>query len=280
MIARLQNLTYSYPGTETPALSGIDLAIEAGEVVGVIGASQSGKSSLCYVLSGMIPHFYKGELLGDAALLGSDLRTNSLPGLAGRVGLVLQNAFNQISGARFTVREELAFGLENLGLARSEIQERVAGGLTQFELDELAERSPFTLSGGQQQRVAIAAIWVMQPELLVLDEPTSQLDPASTRKIFELLRGLVKAGNSTVVIATHKLEWLAESADRVVALAGGRIVAAGPPGAVLSNGELSAQGVGLTGYTQAGLLAQADGFKKNKTAPVTLAQARAFFERQ
>jgi energy-coupling factor transporter ATP-binding protein EcfA2 len=193
---------------------------------------------------------------------------------------VLQNAFNQISGARFTVREELAFGLENLGLARSEIQERVAGGLTQFELDELAERSPFTLSGGQQQRVAIAAIWVMQPELLVLDEPTSQLDPASTRKIFELLRGLVKAGNSTVVIATHKLEWLAESADRVVALAGGRIVAAGPPGAVLSNGELSAQGVGLTGYTQAGLLAQADGFKKNKTAPVTLAQARAFFERQ
>jgi len=278
MIARLDAITYNYPRGAVPALRELSLEIPESQLLGLVGPSKAGKSTLCYLLAGMVPHFYKGDLQGGARILDQDLRATSLAQLAGQVGLVVQNSFNQISGARFTVRDELAFGLENLGVPHDEMARRVDQVLDDFELTNLAERSPYALSGGQQQRVAIAAILVMQPRLLVLDEPTSQLDPASTREVFDLIDRLVENGGTTVVLATHKLERLAAVADRVVALADGRIFAEGTPQEVLTDPRLAEHGIDLTAYTQAAQLAQADGAGAALPLPITLAEAEAFFK--
>ncbi len=139
------------------------------------------------------------------------------------VGLVFQNPFNQISGAKYSVYEEVAFGLENLGVAREEIRSRVDQALILTGIDGLADRSPYSLSGGQQQRVALTSILVMQPKILVLDEPTSQMDPIGTREVFGVIRSLTERG-MTVVMAEHKIEWVAQFADRVVALYEGKVI--------------------------------------------------------
>jgi energy-coupling factor transporter ATP-binding protein EcfA2 len=279
MIAALKAVSYAYPRAARPSLQNISLDIPRGQLLGIIGPSKAGKSTLCYLLAGMIPHFYRGMLDGDVRILDEDLRETSLATLAGRVGLVVQNPFNQISGARFTVRDELAFGLENLGLLRDEMLARVEQTLSGFELTDLAERSPYTLSGGQQQRVAIASIVIMQPELLILDEPTSQLDPASTREIFALIHALVERRNTTVVLATHKLEWLAGVADQVVALADGAIIAHGSPREVLTDTGLAARGIGLTAFTETAQLAGTTGVNTTDPLPITLDEAVSFFSR-
>ena len=277
MIA-LQNLTYTYPGETSPALHEIDLHIPRGQFCGIIGANGAGKSTLCYTVAGFIPHFFRGKLDGDATVSGREIPNTPLAELAGEVGLVFQNPFNQISGARFTIREEVAFGLENMGVPQAEMATRVDEVLEITDLSELAERSPYALSGGQQQRLAIASMVVMRPKVLVLDEPTSQLDPAGTIDVFSTLRALVADGETTVVMAEHKLEWLAAFADRVIALSEGKIVADGPPREVLTGRMLEEHGIGHTRYTQAAHLAQARNLVDEKQAmPVTLDQAVEFF---
>jgi energy-coupling factor transporter ATP-binding protein EcfA2 len=274
----VHDLTYRYPGQSRPALLDVNLDVPAGQFCAVVGANAAGKSTLCYALTGFVPHFYRGKLQGTISVAGRDLLQTPLGELAGEIGLVFQNPFNQITGARFTVREEVAFGLENLGLPREEILSRVDEALALTGLADVADRSPYALSGGQQQRLAIASMAVMRPRVLVLDEPTSQLDPVGTREVFAALSALAAAGDTTVVLAEHKLEWLAAFAQRVVALSGGQIVADGPPREVLTSPEMEGCGVGQTRYTQAARVAQRDGLvPADKPLPVTLGQAIDFF---
>ena len=139
------------------------------------------------------------------------------------VGLAFQNPFNQISGAKYTVFEELAFGLENIGIPREEMKARVQDAMKLTGISDLADRSPYSLSGGQQQRVALTSILVMQPKVLVLDEPTSQMDPIGTREVFGVIRTMAERG-MTVILVEHKVEWIAQFADRVIALKDGQIL--------------------------------------------------------
>ncbi len=274
----VKNFTYTYPAVEQPALCDINLEVGEGQFLGVIGANLAGKSKLCYALSGFIPDFYNGTVVGEINVAGRDLIKTPLSDLAGEIGLVFANPFNQITGARFTVREEMAFGLENMGCPREEMLPRIEETLRLTGLEALADRSPYALSGGQQQRLAIASVMVMRPKVLVLDEPTSQLDPVGTREVFETLDNLTKTG-MTVVLAEHKLEWIAVHADRVILLDDGRIVKDGPPRQVLADPELEQHGLAPTRYTQAARLAVERGVASNGHLPVTLDEAIAFFSR-
>ncbi len=273
MIA-VSGLRFRYAGTGQEALQGIDLSIGEGELVGVAGANGAGKSTLCYALTGYVPHFFSGTLQGLVSVAGHDVTRTPVSQLAADIGLVFHNPFNQISGARTTVLEEVAFGLENLGVEQALLRPRSMQALHATGLDDLADRSPYTLSGGEQQRLAIAAVMAMQPKVLVLDEPTSQLDPAGTRAIFEVLRRLARDGRTTIVLTEHKLGWLAAFVDRLVVLHAGQLVADGTPRDVLAEAVEHAWGVGATRYTQAAQAARRRGrLAAGTPLPVTLEQA-------
>jgi energy-coupling factor transporter ATP-binding protein EcfA2 len=276
-VIELKGLRYSYPLTDDPALQYIDLSVAKGEFVGLVGPNGSGKSTLCYVISGFVPHFFQGELTGEAVVAGLETNQVSLSDMVLKVGLAFQNPFNQISGSKFTVFEEVAFGLENTGVPRDEMVERVEEGLKLTGISDLGGRSPYSLSGGQQQRVALASILVMEPEILVLDEPTSQLDPIGTREVFEVIRGMSDRG-ITVVMAEHKTEWIAEFADRVIALKDGSKILDGSPQSVLTSEVLIESGTGISRYTSTAIEARQTGLWPDEVPlPVTLAQAARGF---
>ncbi|MBA3531316.1 MAG: ABC transporter ATP-binding protein, partial [Ardenticatenales bacterium] len=245
---RVTDLTYRYPDTDTAALHDITFSLAAGDLLLLAGANGSGKSTLCYALGGFAPHFFNGEITGDVTLGELSMRATPLGEWVQQVGLVLQNPFNQLSGARLTVFEEVAFGLENLGVSRAEMGERVRAILQQLEISELAERSPYALSGGQMQRVAIASILVLRPRLLVLDEPTAQLDPQGSTDLFALLQALAGQG-STIVLATHDLAQAAPFASTTLVLHRGRIALHGKTSTVLDDPRLAAWGVEPPLYT-------------------------------
>src|ERR1700690_1018944 len=247
-IVNLKQVTYTYPLTDKPALSKVDLQVKEGEFLAIIGPNGSGKSTLCFTLAGFVPHFFKGELTGSVEVAGVETKSSPLNEWVMNVGLVFQNPFNQISGAKYSVYEEIAFGLENLGVPREEIKSRVDQALIMTGIDDLADRSPYSLSGGQQQRVALTSILVMQPKVLVLDEPTSQMDPIGTREVFGVIRSLAERG-ITVVMVEHKVEWVARFADRVVALYEGQVLMDGKPREVLTSDHLVGKGFGISRYT-------------------------------
>lgn len=273
-IIELHQVTYTYPGAAVPALKNLSLAIPAGQVCAVIGPNEAGKSTLAFAITGFIPHFYHGTLQGQVLIAGQDTQTTPLSALVLSAGLVFQNPFNQISGTKFTVREEIAFGLENLGLPKDEMLARCQAVMDLVGISELAERSPFSLSGGQMQRVVIASILAMRPPVLVLDEPTSQLDPIGSREVLSAVRALAGEHRLTVIIIEHKLEWLANFADRIVALANGTLIADGPPAEILANETLWKYGLGRTRYTQAAWQARSIGcWPADQRLPVTLEEA-------
>lgn len=230
----IKNLTYQYPLTEEPVLNGIDLSIKKGELCAVIGANGSGKTTLCNAIRGFIPHFYKGELSGSVKINGKNIQDCEIGDLALDVGFVFQNPFTQISGVATTVYDELAFGLENMGIAPDEIRDRVEEIMKLTKIQDFRDKDPYQLSGGQQQRVALAAVLVMGQEILVIDEPTSQLDPQSTDDVFDIIQ-LMKDMGKTIILVEHKMEQIAEYADHVVVLDHGRIVMEGTPSEVFSN---------------------------------------------
>ena len=268
----LQDVTYKYPLTKTPALQNINMQVEEGEFVAVIGPNGAGKSTLCYTLAGFAPHFFKGELSGTVEVDGKVSAESTLDEWVLNVGLAFQNPFNQISGAKYTVFEELAFGLENTGVPRGEMRPRVEDAMALTGISDLADRSPYSLSGGQQQRVALTSILVMQPRLLVLDEPTSQMDPIGTREVFGVIHKMAEDG-LTVVMVEHKVEWIAKFADRVIALKDGQILLEGKPDDVLTSDLLAENGFGMSRYTSAAREAKKQGLWKKETLPVTLEQA-------
>ncbi len=273
----LQNLTYKYPLTKEPALQNIDMQVREGEFVAVIGPNGAGKSTLCYALAGFVPHFFKGEISGSIEVDGKKSSESTLDEWVLNVGLAFQNPFNQISGAKYTVFEELAFGLENIGVPRDEMKARVEDAMSLTGISDLADRSPYSLSGGQQQRVALTSILVMRPRLLVLDEPTSQMDPIGTREVFGVVRRMAEEG-MTVVMVEHKMEWIAHFADRVIALKEGRIFLEGTPGDVLTSDVLIENGFGVSRYTSAAREAKKQGLWKKEKLPVTLDEAEEGFK--
>ena len=271
-IVNLQNVIYKYPLTTSPVLRDINLQINEGEFVTLVGPNGAGKSTLCYTLAGFVPHFFKGELTGTVEVAGLETHASTLDEWVMNVGLAFQNPFNQISGAKYTVFEEIAFGLENIGVPRDEIADRVEAAMKLTDISDLADRSPYSLSGGQQQRVALTSILVMQPKVLVLDEPTSQMDPIGTREVFSVIRKMAEQG-MTVILVEHKVEWIAQFADRVIALKDGQILLEGTPGEVLTSPILEESGFGISRYTSVARKAQAMTLWMKDKLPVTLEQA-------
>lgn len=231
-LVRLERLSYQYPHTETLALYDISLEIRRGEFVGLIGPTGAGKTTLCLALSGIVPQFYGGRFFGRALVAGMDTVEQPVSALAARVGMVFEDPETQLTAT--SVENEVAFALENLRTPRPLMRERIARALGAVGLAGLEKRHPHELSGGQKQRLAIAAALAIMPELLVLDEATSQLDPRGAAEVFEVLRALNREQGMTVVLASHAAEELAEYADRLVLLDDGRLVAEGTPAELYS----------------------------------------------
>ncbi|SMB93226.1 energy-coupling factor transport system ATP-binding protein [Thermanaeromonas toyohensis ToBE] len=222
---KIENLTYYYPGTEKPALRGINLEIEEGEFILITGGSGSGKSSLARVLAGLIPDFYGGKIGGRVFFQGKELRTLDRRKLAREVGIVFQDPEKQI--VQTCVEAEIAFGLENLGLPPKEMLWRVAEIMSFMGLTSIKEAFTANLSGGQKQKLALASVLAMQPRVLILDEPTSQLDPVSGEDILNLIKRLNEEMSFTVILIEQRLERCFHLADRVVLMEGGEIVCQG-----------------------------------------------------
>ncbi|MEM1717335.1 MAG: ATP-binding cassette domain-containing protein [Candidatus Bathyarchaeia archaeon] len=242
-VIEARNLTYSYPFADKPAIEDINLAIERGEFVLLTGPSGCGKTTLCRCFNGLIPHFYGGKLEGEVWVAGLKTDEHPIHELAKHVGLVFQNPENQLFA--LTVEKDVAFGLENLGLPRDEIRRRVDWALKVTGIYDLKDRAPFELSGGQQQRVAIASILAMQPEIMVLDEPTSFLDPLSARSILETIYQLNRELGITIILIEHRLDLAARYADRIIVMDRGHIILDGEPRKIFLDDRIKLVGVGL-----------------------------------
>lgn len=235
-IITLKDVSYRYPRTRVWVLKKINLAIGEGEFLAVMGENGAGKTTLCKLFNGVIPHSQEGVLKGTVTVDGIVTSESSVAALAASVGMVLEDPETQL----FTtiVRNEVAFGPENLLVPPDEIRERISWALEVVGLSEYADKPPAALSGGQKQRLAIASALAMAKKVLVLDEPTSQLDPVGTRDVFSVIREIREKYNITVIMATHKSEEIAEFADRVCILRNGTVAACDTPAAVFSNREL------------------------------------------
>jgi energy-coupling factor transporter ATP-binding protein EcfA2 len=257
----LEDVTFQYPATEAPALEDVSLEVKGGEVVALVGSVGAGASTLLLVAGDLAPRVVGGRIEGRVMFDGPGPR-----------GIVLPTPWTQLSGMAFTVWDEVAFGPANLGLPRAEIVRRVDHAVSRLGLEDLASRDPTTLSGGELQRVIVAGILAMRPTLLLLDEPTAELDPCGARSLWELVRTLASEGTA-IIVATSELDALPAVADRVVWLERGRVAATGPA-ALLASDALVVASVGTTVaavWHAAGLPAP---------YPLTVAQAAQRWERR
>ena len=245
---KIENVNYKYPLEDKQALKNINIEIKKGEFWAVIGKNGSGKTTFCNMLRRFVPDFYKGELTGTITLEDKELKDYSQKELVQKIGFVFQNPFTQISGVKDTVFEEIAYGLENLGLKKEEIIFKVEKILKMLEIEKLRDRNPYDLSGGQKQRVALASIIAMNPDILVIDEPTSQLDPKGTEDIFKIINLMANEGK-TIILVEHKLELIAEYAQNILVLDEGEIILSGKAEEVLNNKILLEKEIGMTQYS-------------------------------
>jgi energy-coupling factor transporter ATP-binding protein EcfA2 len=241
-VLQLERISYRYAGAGRPSLIDLDLELRDGEVVGLVGASEAGKSTLCLVASGLAPRAIRGSLDGRLVLDGVDASDEPMHALSARVGISFQNPTNQLSGVTESVFEEVAFGPMNLGFPHAEVLNRTWMALDTLGIEQLAQRDPARLSGGQMQLVALAGLLAMRPGHFVLDEPTAQLDPAGTSLVANAIAGLAASG-AALLVAEQKTDLLARVCSRVIALDGGRVVMDGPADAVLADPRLAGLGV-------------------------------------
>ena len=242
-VIETKGLTYTYPGGSKQSITDVSIKIEKGEFALITGPSGCGKTTLCRCFNGLIPHFYQGEMKGETTVAGMNISEHPIYELAKHVGLVFQNPENQLFA--LSVEKDVAFGLENLGTQRETMREKVDWALELTRIYDLRERAPYELSGGQQQRVAIASVLAMQPEVMVLDEPTSFLDPLSARRIFEVIHQLNKTLGITVVLVEHRLDLTAKYTNHIIVMNEGRVVSDGDPREVLQSEETRLIGVGI-----------------------------------
>lgn len=277
-MARLEvyNLKYRYPYADRLALDGITCTIEPGEFIGIIGKNGSGKSTLCQAFTGLVPSFYRGAYGGKLLVDGVNVRDVEVDDLCQKVGIVFQNPFNQVTGSKMTVYEEIAFGLENLGVPREEMHKRIKDAMELLDIGRFTDRNPFDLSGGQMQRMAIASIIAMKPEVIILDEPTSQLDPQGSEEVFHAVQKLSQQG-ITIIMVEHKMEKIAAYSDRVMLLDDGKLIDFDTPQKVFSRDDLAEHGVQAPAFTRIGrgLDVRNPG---TKLYPVTLDEAREALE--
>jgi energy-coupling factor transport system ATP-binding protein len=239
---QLTGATYRYAGYAKPVLHDVDLRLDDGEIVGLVGPNEAGKSTLCLVASGLAPASIGGDLKGSLTLSGTPAVGLKTHELAERVVVGFQNPNTQRSGIAATVFEEIALGPMNLGLSVADTVARTREAIARLRLEHLVSRDPQRLSGGQAQLVAIASLLAMRPRHIILDEPTAQLDPAGTRLVEEALRSLAVTGTS-LLIAEHKTDLLDRLCSRIVAIDGGRIVLDGPTAAIFEDPRLADLGV-------------------------------------
>jgi len=266
-LIEISGLTYTYPGATQPSINNVSLIVQKGEFVLVTGPSGCGKTTLCRTFNGLIPQFYQGELKGEIRVANLDAAKEPTYELARHVGLVFQNPENQLFA--LSVEKDVAFGLENLGYSREEMRKRVDWALGLTGITDLRDRSPHEMSGGQQQRVAIAAVLAMQPEIIVLDEPTSFLDPLSAQKIFDVIHNLNKTLGITVILVEHRLDLTARYADHIVIMDQGKVRLDGDTRSVLSKEETRLIGVGIPKATLLYELLQKEGANLPETAPLS-----------
>lgn len=268
----VDGLTYSYPG-HAPVLHDITVRVLKGEMLGIIGPNGAGKSTLCKALNGLVPHFYGGTYGGAITVAGMDTMKHTVADLSLKIGLVFQEPTNQFSGVSTRVDEEVAFGMSMMGFPREEMSKRIKDSLRQVGLEGLEERSPFELSGGQQQRLAIATVLAVRPEVIVMDEPTAQLDPVGKTEVLETMRTLNKEGY-TIIVAEHEIEELATFADRIITLNEGRMILEGSTRDVLTQvGELKKIGVDPPSVTELSQLLSETADLTPDKYPITLDEA-------
>ena len=273
---KLEDVSYKYPLEDREILKNINLDIKKGEFWAVIGKNGSGKTTLCNVLRRFVPDFYKGELKGRITLEGKELEDYSAKEIVQKVGFVFQNPFTQISGVKETVFEDIAFGLENLALDAEYIRKRVEETLKLLRIEELRDKNPYELSGGQGQKVALASIITMDPEIMVIDEPTSQLDPKGTEEIFEIIDILKKEGK-TIILVEHKLELIAEYAEKVMVLNEGEMILSGNTEEVLKNKILMEKEIGIPQYAALAYKLMEEGKVQFEEIPITKEKAVEVF---
>jgi energy-coupling factor transporter ATP-binding protein EcfA2 len=232
-LIELKDVTFSYSRAAWPAIANISFKINTGEFVALIGPSGAGKSTLCYSLNGCIPQLFNGTMTGSVKVAGCDTFEDEIPTLAEHVGLVVQNARTQLFNV--TVLQEVAFGCENLGLPREQIQERVGQALEFVGLSGYEDREPSALSGGQQQRLAMACVLAMDPELLVLDEPTSELDPIGGEQVMDVIARLNRDLGKTIFMVTHDMDFVTKYASRVLLLHDHHLIEDGSPQKIFAN---------------------------------------------
>ena len=264
----IKNFSYKYPLEDKNVLENLNLKIETGEFWAIVGKNGSGKTTFCNALRRFVPDFYKGEVTGKIVIDGKNLKDFNPKELVTKVGFVFQNPFTQISGVKDTVFEEIAYGLENLAVEKEKIIKRVNETLKLLEIEHLKDKNPQEMSGGQKQRVALASIIVMDPEILVIDEPTSQLDPKGTQDIFKIINIMAKKGK-TIILVEHKLELIAEYAEKIVVLDEGKIILSGKASEVLNNKSLLEKGIGMTQYSMLAYGLEKSGKAKFEEIPIT-----------
>ncbi len=240
-----KELGFTYAGGKRPAIENVSLSIGKEEFVLLTGPSGCGKSTLCRCFNGLIPNFYHGELTGELLIDSVSAASQLTSELSRKVGYVFQNPENQLFA--LTVEKDIAFGPENLGLPREEIRRRVDWAMKITDTTSLKELAPYELSGGQQQRVALAGVLAMEPNVVVLDEPTSFLDPRTAEEVMMAVEGLRREHGITVIVVEHRLDLVARYAGRILVMDQGRIVADGELRTVLDQEfeRLAGLGVGL-----------------------------------
>jgi len=241
-LIRIRELSFTYNGADKPALNKVNLTIEDGQFVLLTGASGGGKSTLCRCFNGLVPHFYGGKISGKAEVQGLDILEHSPKELATKVGMVFQDPENQLVTA--DVEREIAFGLENLGYPKNLIARRIEEALDTVGIANLRFARNNELSGGEKQKVAIASVLALHPDVLVLDEPTSELDPQSAEEVLRLLERLNDELGLTVILIEQRLDRVVHLVDRMLVMGSGKIIAGGTPGEVM-NGDIGELGIGL-----------------------------------
>ena len=266
-IIETKNLTYTYPGASKPSILDVSFKVEKGDFVLITGPSGCGKTTLCRCFNGLVPHFYQGELKGEISVANIDPLKCHTYEMAKHVGLVFQNPENQLFA--LSVEKDVAFGLENVGVPREEIRKKVDYALNLTGIYDLRERSPHEISGGQQQRVAIASVLAMDPDIIVLDKPTSFLDPLSAEKIFEVINDLNKKQGITVILVEHRLDLTAKYANHLIVMDKGKVRFEGNPREILSTDETRLIGVGIPKATLLYQMLKKDGLNLSDTTPLS-----------
>jgi energy-coupling factor transport system ATP-binding protein len=259
-ILEIQGLNFRYPDSTRQAVVNFDLAVPEGEIVVLAGPSGCGKSTLLRTVNGLIPHMYGGDYSGDVRVGGASVKSSTMTDLAQKVGFLFQNPENQIF--MFTVERDVAFGLENLGVPRPEMRSRVDESMALLGIGDLALRAPYELSDGQKQRVALAGVLAMRPRLVILDEPTSLLDPKTAAELVALVAKLRVDLGMTFLVVEHRLDLLVRLADRLVVMNEGRKVLEGTPREVLFGGDAESYGVSVPAVTKVQKLLASDGLVK------------------